>query len=570
MKIIKLLKSLKKYIILIFVFSFIQVIAELLLPTIMSKVVDEGIVLKDTSLVTEYSIYMILMSILCIISVILVVYFTTKFASTLTYKLRSMLYKKIISLSKSDIDTFGASTLTTRCTNDVNHVTDMFSFGFRIILFAPIMGIGAIIMALITDSSLSYVIVISVLILIFAISIIFILVYKKFELIQVLIDKLNSKTREILYGQKVIRSFNKESYFEKKFDSVNEENKKLNLFVNKILFLCNPIILIVVNFASIFVILASIYGTNDVYSIEVGKIMAFIQYMAMILMSFTIILLILILVPRTLVSLKRIEEVLETNNSINDTGKRTLEKIKKIEFKNVSYKYKNAEEETIKNVSFILKENKHYGLIGSSGSGKTTIINLLLRHIEPTSGVILINDLDIKEYSINSLRENIGCVSQKALLFKGSIKENLIYDKNVKQEKINKALKDACIYDFVKEKGLDYELEQLGSNLSGGQKQRLTIARTLLKDSNVYIFDDSFSAVDYITDKKIRENISKEIKNKMVFIVTQRIGTIKNSDEIIVLEDGKIEGIGNYKYLSKNSKVFKEFIKTQEKEEENE
>ena len=570
MKIIKLLKSLKKYIILIFVFSFIQVIAELLLPTIMSKVVDEGIVLKETSLVTEYSIYMILMSILCIISVILVVYFTTKFASTLTYKLRSMLYKKIISLSKSDIDTFGASTLTTRCTNDVNHVTDMFSFGFRIILFAPIMGIGAIIMALITDSSLSYVIVISVLILIFAISIIFILVYKKFELIQVLIDKLNSKTREILYGQKVIRSFNKESYFEKKFDSVNEENKKLNLFVNKILFLCNPIILIVVNFASIFVILASLYGTNDVYSIEVGKIMAFIQYMAMILMSFTIILLILILVPRTLVSLKRIEEVLETNNSINDTGKRNLEKIKKIEFKNVSYKYKNAEEETIKNISFVLKENKYYGLIGSSGSGKTTIINLLLRHIEPTSGTILINDLDIKEYSISSLRENIGCVSQKALLFKGSIKENLIYDKNVKQEKINKALKDACIYDFVKEKGLDYELEQLGSNLSGGQKQRLTIARTLLKNSSLYIFDDSFSAVDYITDKKIRENISKEVKNKMVFIVTQRIGTIKNSDEIIVLEDGKIEGIGDYKYLSKNSKVFKEFIKTQEKEEENE
>lgn len=570
MKIIKLLKSLKKYIILIFVFSFIQVIAELLLPTIMSKVVDEGIVLKDISLVTEYSIYMILMSILCIISVILVVYFTTKFASTLTYKLRSMLYKKIISLSKSDIDTFGASTLTTRCTNDVNHVTDMFSFGFRIILFAPIMGIGAIIMALITDSSLSYVIVISVLILIFAISIIFVLVYKKFELIQVLIDKLNSKTREILYGQKVIRSFNKENYFEKKFDKVNEENKKLNLFVNKILFLCNPIILIVVNFASIFVILASLYGTNDVYSIEVGKIMAFIQYMAMILMSFTIILLILILVPRTLVSLKRIEEVLETNNSINDTGKRTLEKIKKIEFKNVSYKYKNAEEETIKNLSFVLKENKHYGLIGSSGSGKTTIINLLLRHIEPTSGTILINDLDIKEYSINSLRENIGCVSQKALLFKGSIKENLIYDKNIKEEKINKALKDACIYDFVKEKGLNYELEQLGSNLSGGQKQRLTIARTLLKNSSLYIFDDSFSAVDYITDKKIRENISKEVKNKTVFIVTQRIGTIKNSDEIIVLEDGKIEGIGNYKYLSKNSKVFKEFIKTQEKEEENE
>ena len=569
MNIIKLLKDLKKYIILIIIFSFIQVIAELLLPTIMSNVIDKGVVLKDTLLVIKYSVLMIIMSVISILSVIAVVYFTTKFSSTFTYKLRKKLYNKILSLSKSDIDAFGASTLSTRCTNDVNHVTDMFSFGFRIIIFAPAMGIGAIIMAILTDASLSYVIIVSVLVLILAIAIIFILVYKKFELIQSMMDKLTLKTREILYGQKVIRSFNKEKYFEEKFDKENTENKKLNLYVNKIMFLCNPIILIVVNFASIFVVFASIYNNADIYSVEVGKIMAFIQYMAMILMSFTIILLILILIPRTFVSLKRIEEILKTKSIIKDTGGKELKKIEKIEFKNVTYKYLNAEEETLKNINFIFEKNKNYGIIGSSGSGKSTIINLILRHIEPTSGVIKINDVDIKEYTISSLREKISYIPQKAVLFKGSIKENLIYGKNVEDKEIYSALETANILKFVQEKTLDYEVESLGTNLSGGERQRLTIARGLLKKSDVYVFDDSFSAVDYITDKKIRENIRKRLKNKLQVTITQRIGTIKNSDEIIVLDNGKIESKGNYKYLSKHSKVFKEFIKTQEKGEEN-
>lgn len=559
MNIWKLIKKLKKYIILIIVFSFFQVLTELALPTLMSNIVDIGIVSSDINYIIIRGLLMLGVSIISIISVILVVYFTTKFSCVFSFNLREKLYKKITSLSKNNIDDFGASTLITRCTNDVNHVSEMFSLGFRLILFAPIMCIGSIVIAYITEPSLSYVIFISVVVLIILISIIFIVVFKKFELIQKLIDKINARTREILNGINVIRAFNKEKYFEKRFDKINEENKRLNLFVSKILLLCGPITLIIVNFASLFVILASIKN-NNLNNIEVGSIMAFIQYMSMILMSFTVILLIIIMVPRTLVSLKRIEEILKTESNVKDEGKKILKTIKKIEFKNVSYKYNNAETKVLKNINFILKQQKSYGIIGSSGSGKTTIINLLLRHIEPTEGQILINDIDIKNYTLKSLRDNISYVPQKAKLFKGTIKENIIFNEKHSDENILEVLKKSSIDDFALKNGLNYLIEDSSTNLSGGQKQRLTIARALLKKCDLYIFDDSFSAIDYITDNKIRENIKKETKNKISLIISQRISTIKDCDSIIVIDEGKIENFGSYKTLLNNSKVFKEFI----------
>ncbi len=567
MKILKLIGDLKKYIFIMVVFSITQVFCELYLPNIMSNIVDIGIANADKAFITKEAIIMFITTIVCLISHTLVVYSTAKFSNNYGYKIRKALYSKITSFSKKEIDEFGASTLITRSTNNVSNITSTFSFGLRLIIFAPIMGIGAAIMGYKTAPSLAPIVLVAVCILVLGLTTIFILVFPKFEVLQKLLDKLNASTREILSGLRVIKAFNKQDYFKKRFDKVNTENKKLNIFLNKVLYLVEPMMSLIINIATIVIV----YVSCDYLSLgtlEIGSMMAFIQYMSTVLLSFMMLLVIILNIPRVIVSFKRINEILSVEPSISNTGKIKLSSLESIEFKNVYFRYDKAHDDMLKNISFRIEKGENVGIIGSSGSGKTTIVNLLLRHIDASSGEILINGIDIKEYDIESLRNIFAYTPQKTLLFKGSIRENLTFDKNFANNVLDNALDEAAIKDFIdnNSEGYDFKIEQAAVNLSGGQKQRMSIARALLSGGECLLFDDSFSAVDYITDKRIRSSINKNYSDKMVILVTQRVGTIKEADKIIVIDEGKIESIGNYETLENSSKVFKEFIDSQKRE----
>lgn len=567
MKVLKLIGDLKKYIFIMIVFSITQVFCELYLPNIMSNIVDIGIANADKAFIIKEAIIMFITTIVCLISHILVIYSTAKFSNNYGYKIRKALYSKITSFSKKEIDEFGASTLITRSTNNVSNITSTFSFGLRLIIFAPIMGIGAAIMGYKTAPSLAPIVLVAVCILVIGLSTIFVLVFPKFEVLQKLLDKLNASTREILSGLRVIKAFNKQEFFKKRFDKVNTENKNLNIFLNKVLYLVEPMMSLIINIATIVIV----YVSCDYLSLgtlEIGSMMAFIQYMSTVLLSFMMLLVIILNIPRVIVSFKRINEVLSVEPSISNTGKIKLSNLESIEFKNVYFRYDKAQENMLKNISFRIEKGENIGIIGSSGSGKTTIVNLLLRHIDPTSGNILINGIDIKEYDIESLRNIFAYTPQKTLLFKGSIRENLTFDKNFANNVLDNALDEAAIKDFIDNntEGYEFKIEQSAVNLSGGQKQRMSIARALLSGGECLLFDDSFSAVDYITDKKIRNSINNNYSDKMVILVTQRVGTIKDADKIIVIDEGKVESIGNYDTLEKTSKVFKEFVDSQKRE----
>ena len=510
---------------------------------------------------------MLIVTIVSLISNIFVVYSTSKFSNNYGYKIRKSLYNKINSFSKKEFDKLGASTLITRSTNNVSNITSTFSFGLRLMIFAPIMGIGASIMGYKTAPNLAYIVLFAVLILIISLTIIFVIVFPKFEFAQKLLDKLNASSREILSGIRVIKAFNKENYFKKRFDKINKDNRNLNIFLNKILYLIQPLMILIINVSTIIIVYRSTTYL-ELGTLEIGSMMAFIQYMSIVLISFLMLLVIILNIPRVLVSFRRINEVLNIEPSIENKGTIKLTTLESIEFKNVYFKYEKAENYMLKNINFRIEKGQSIGIIGSSASGKTTIINLLLRHLEVTKGQILINGIDISEYDVFSLRNIFAYTPQKTLLFKGSIYENLVFDSNISNKTIDRVIKEADIKDFIDKntEGYSYIIEQSGSNLSGGQKQRVSIARALLSGGECLLFDDSFSAVDYITDKKIRESIKKDYSGKMIILVTQRVGTIKDCDNIIVIEEGRVESIGNYNYLEKNSVVFKEFINSQKRE----
>lgn len=567
MKMLKLMKGLRRYLVLMLIFSVVQVICELYLPTIMSNVVDIGIANADNTYIINESIKMGIVAIVALISNVLVVYGTSKFSNKYGYNIRKKLYHKINSLSKREIDKFGASTLITRSTNNVSNITSTFSFGLRLIMFAPLMGFGAAAMGYKTSPSLAPIVLFAVIILMLGVILIFSCVYKKFEILQKLLDKLNATGREILSGLRVIKSFNKEKYFKKRFDKINDENRRLNIFVNKIIYLVQPMMILIINVATIVIVYVS-PGYITAGKLEIGSMMAFMQYMSTVLISFLMLLVIILNIPRVIVSFKRINEILNVEVSIRNKGTIKLESLESIEFKNVFFRYEKAKNDMLKNICFKITKGEKIGIIGSSGSGKTTIANLLLRHIDPTSGEILVNGINIKDYDIESLRNIFSYTPQKTLLFRGSIKENLSFGNKYNNSDLDSAMNSAAIKDFIdnNEEGYEYKVEQSAVNLSGGQKQRVSIARALLNGGECLLFDDSFSSVDNITDKKIRESIEKNYSDKMVILITQKVGTIKNLDRIIVVNEGKVEGIGTYKELEKSSEVFKEFIDSQKRE----
>ena len=567
MKIIKLMKGLYKYIILMIIASITQVYCELKLPNTMSDIVNNAINSLDKTYVYNNCLIMIGITLLCLIANTIVIYSSSKFSNKYGYNIRKALFSKINSLNKKEISSYGASTLITRSTNNVSNITSTFSFGLKLMLFAPITAIGASIMAFKVAKDLSPVIIVSASILVISILIIFSLVFKKFELSQKLFDDINSKSREIISGLRIIKSFNKTKFFKKRFDKTNKDNMDLNIYLNKVLYLVQPIVSLTVNIGVVIIVYLS-SNLLQKGTLEIGSMMAFIQYEGSILMSFVMLLMIIINIPRVVISFKRINEILNTETKSVSKNNIEIKNLESIEFSHVYYKYEKAKDYVLKDINFKIEGNEKVGIIGSSGSGKTTIINLLLRHLELEEGNIYINGIDIKEYSISSLRKLFSYAPGKALLFKGTIRENLIFDNKISDKEIMKALEIAKIDDFVlsnKEK-LDFKIEQGGVNLSGGQKQRLIIARAILNNGKMFIFDDSFSAVDYITDKKIRNEIKENYKNVMQLYISQRVSTIEDASNIIVLDEGKIENSGTYKELKIKSKVFKEFIKSQRKE----
>lgn len=570
----KLMKYVKKYylyIIIIFILVISQVFLDLQLPNNISNIFNLAIK-KDINelllLIFKLLIFVILSAILTLISN----YFSTKMSAKLSKDIRNDLFKKVNSLSLEDVDKLHTSSLITRTTNDVNQVGQAIIMLFTQGLRAPIMSVSAILLVSNVDIVIALIVGIVVLFLLIFLIIIFKMVIPKFKLIQKAFDDLNQVSSENLKGIRVIRAFNSEKYQEERFMKKNENVKKISLNIFKKMNLMNPVMTFLQNGLTLVILLYStVLLINNEITAEIPT--SLMQFSMQIFFAFFNLIIIFMMIPRASISAKRIIEVLDMDIKIKDKDITLNTDFNNVdlEFNNVSFKYDDAEEDVLKDISFKATTNQTIAIIGSTGSGKSTLINLIPRFYDVTNGQILINNIDIRNLKIKDLRKNIGYISQKGILFKGSIKSNLDFlNENKSDDDLNKALEIAQAKDFVDklENKLDYEIAQRGTNVSGGQKQRLSIARALLKDPKIIIFDDSFSALDFKTDKNLRESLKENFKDKLIFIVGQRIGSIMDSDLIIVLEDGKIVGKGKHKDLLKNCEVYKEIAYSQLSKEE--
>ena len=502
---------------------------------------------------------------------IIVGFLIAKLSARIGYVLRTKVVKKIMSFSSREFKEFGASSLITRSTNDIEQIKMFFVMLLRIVVFAPIMGIGAFIK--VSDNPLNWIIAIALIIILVLIGILFGLAMPKFKSMQKLIDKMNLVSREIITGMPVIRTFGTESYEEERFDKANMKLTKTNLFVNRLMGIMMPSMMLVMNIISILIVW---YGAEqiDIGTLQVGTLLAFITYTMQIIMSFLMISLVSVMLPRALVSLKRIKEILKKKVSIVERENPVPFKESEkgiIEFKDVSFKYPDADEAMLKNISFKALPGTTTAFIGSTGSGKSTLINLIPRFFDATSGEIYVDGVNIKEASVVELRNRIGYVPQKGMLFSGTIKSNLMLgNDNLTETEMVDAAKVSQSLEFIntKKDKFNSEISQGGANVSGGQKQRLSIARAIAKNPEIYIFDDSFSALDFKTDAALRKALFEHAKEATILIVAQRISTIMNADNIIVLNEGEIVGSGTHKELLKTCKIYKEIALSQLKEEE--
>ena len=488
--------------------------------------------------------------------------------------LREKIFNKVLKFSTKELREFSTASLITRSTNDVQQIQQLLAMLFRTVVYAPIIGIGGIIKVMTeSDSSMAWIIGLAVIVILTVVATLFAVAMPKFKKLQSLIDKLNGVTREILTGKSVIRAFNTEEREEKRFDKANVDLMKANIFVNRTMSIMMPALMLIMNGVSILIIWVG--GHNvDQGVMQVGDMLAFIQYSMQIVMSFLMISIISIMLPRASVSANRIVEVIETEPSIKDketTKKLNPEKRGLVKYKNVSFRYPDADSEILEDINFTCEPGKTTAIIGSTGSGKSTVVNLIPRFYDVTGGELLVDGVNVKDLSQKDLRDAIGFVPQKGVLFSGTIESNIKYsNENMSDEKMVEAAEIAQATEFIEGKPDKYksEIAQGGSNVSGGQKQRLSIARAVAKDPEIFIFDDSFSALDFKTDAQLREALAKRTKNKTNIIVAQRISTILNADKIIVLEDGKIVGQGTHEELIKNNETYRQIALSQLSEEE--
>lgn len=507
-------------------------------------------------------------------SAILIMCLSARVGAKLAKTLREKVFKKVLSFSNKEFSEYSTASLITRSTNDIQQIQGLIGMLFRVVVYAPIIGIGGFLRVLNqSDNSMAWIIGVAILAILFIVATLFIIAMPKFKKLQELIDKLNLVAREILTGLPVIRAFNTEKREESRFDDANKTLTKTNLFVNRAMSFMMPCLMLVMNCISLLIVWVGAHGVDN-GTMQVGNMMAFIQYTMQIVMSFLMISMVSIILPRASVSANRINEVLETNEFIKESDKpKKLNPDKKglVEFKNVGFKYPDSDEEVLSDITFTAKPGETTAIIGSTGSGKSTIVNLIPRFYDITSGNLLIDGVDIKDISNKDLRKIIGFVPQKGLLFSGTIESNIKYgNPDMPDEQMEEAAQIAQATEFIESKPLRYQepIAQGGSNVSGGQKQRLSIARAIAVDPEILVFDDSFSALDFKTDSILRAELSKKTKDKTVIIVAQRINTILNADQIIVLEDGKIVGKGTHEELIKNNETYRQIALSQLSEEE--
>ncbi|MEG2633343.1 MAG: ABC transporter ATP-binding protein, partial [Oscillospiraceae bacterium] len=488
--------------------------------------------------------------------------------------MRHDVFSKVESFSNAEFDKFSTASLITRTTNDVNQIQMLAIMGLRMMMYAPIMGIGGAFMALNKSMSLSWIIALAVVVLIGFVAVMFSIAVPKFNILQKMIDKLNLVSRESLSGMMVIRAFGNERHEEQRFDAANDDLTKTNRFVHRAMSLMMPFMNLLMNVVMLLIVWV---GAREISqsTLQIGDMMAFMQYAMQIIMSFLMIAMMFIMVPRAAVSAKRINEVLNTENEIVDSNQpKHISKSnggRTVEFKDVSFRYENAEDDVLTDINFIAKPGQTTALIGSTGSGKSTVINLIPRFYDVTQGSIELDGIDIREIPQKELRNEIGFIPQKGTLFSGTVKSNIMFGgDNISDNEINKAIEIAQASDFVSnlEEGIDSPIAQGGDNVSGGQKQRLAIARALAKNAPIYIFDDSFSALDFKTDAALRKELAKSTGGSTVIIVAQRVSTIMNADNIIVMNDGIIVGQGTHRELLANCDTYREIAESQLSKEE--
>lgn len=559
---IKLIAPLKNkigHILAIFLFLVVQVYCDLTLPQYTADIVNIGIQNTDFNFIISVGEMMLLMVAISAFATVGVSYFSSRVSSGYAKDLRKIVYAKVLKFSNHELNKISRSSLITRSTNDINQLQGVLGMIFTTLLFAPMLGVGSIIKAFELGTDLSWIIAVTFVAVIILMVIVMFKVLPYFKITQEIIDKINKISREILIGIPVIKAFVRQDYERDKFNKANKSLYDVNLYVFKIILIMLPLMTLIMN---VMVVVILYFGAYDAMngSILTGDIIAFIQYATQIVTSFLMIGAFFIILPRILVSGRRINEVLTTEITITDGELTEISPNSTIEFKNVCYQYPGSEKETLKDINFSLKPGKTTAIIGGTGSGKTTILNLIPRLQDPTSGEILIDDKNIKNFNLKTLRDKISFTPQKAILFQGTVESNLKTGKNdATEEEINDALNLAQV-DFVE--NLAEEVTQGGSNFSGGQKQRLSIARSIIGHHDFYLFDDCFSALDMNTERKIKDNL-KSLETSSVLIVSQRISTIMDADEILVIDNGEIVDRGTHESLVENCEIYREIANTQ-------
>lgn len=557
----------KQAIILVFAIG-IQAWGTLRLPTLMSQIVNNGIVANDMGYILITGLKMILWTVISAGGALLSAYISSRMGSAIGRDIRDELFTKIMSFSISEIDNFSTASLITRTTNDISTVQSTLMMMFSMMLRAPLMAIGAIFEAVALAPDMTWIIALSVAVLVFFIVLILALVMPKFMIYQKLIDRVNLLTRENLTGLRVIRAFNNEKYEQKKFEETNQKIMKTDFFISKLMGLQSPLMMLIFNGTSLLCIWIGISHLT-VDASYLGKMMAFMQYATQVILSFFFLAVLFVMIPRASVSAKRINEVLKTKQKIvwkaTGGGDRVLDP--SVEFKHVSFRYQGADEDVLTDVSFVAKAGETTAFIGSTGSGKSTLINLVPRYFDVTSGEVLVDGTNVKDYSLKGLMKKIGYVPQKGFLFSGTVKSNILFgvdDKN-DEARMYKAAEIAQASEFISKLPEKYEskIVEAGTNVSGGQRQRLSIARAVAKNPEIFIFDDAFSALDMKTDKKLREALKMVTGNSVVLIVAQRVSTIRDAEQIVVLDKGKVVGIGKHADLIRKCKVYQEICKSQ-------